>query len=234
MAVSRALAAALRWGDEEIEELADDFLDHKVFVYVETLHELFLEHGAQLEREDIDLSDEILRALRAEAREHAESVVATYNKHLGDFIERNGHLPRETFLLTYEAWADSRADARAELVAVTEAYTAAADATMAFYGLNAETAGFDFGGHGDDDPQCDVCQILELGNPHPYERVVEVGNPHPQCRQHWRPREAVLPDELQVPDEPAGIVGREAWVKRFGTREEAVAALDELVAAGAS
>jgi hypothetical protein len=230
MAISRALAAALRWGREEIDELTDDFLDHKVFTYVEVLHELLVEHGGDVEREDIDLSDSILRALRAEAREHAQSVVSTYNSDLDAFVQRNGHLPRETFLLTYEAWADSRADARAELVAITEAYTAAADATMAFYGLNAETAGFEFGGHGDDDPQCDVCQVLEQGNPHPYERVVEVGNPHPQCRQQWRPVRARLGDELRIPDEPAGIVGREAWVKRFGDRAEAVEALGELVA----
>lgn len=225
MPVSAALRAALAWGDEEAAELADEFLDHKVFTYVETLVELAQQAGADIQDEDVHLSDSILRALRDEARTHAGFVVDTYNSDLDAFLERNDKLPRERLLQTYEAWADDRADARAETVAITEAYSAAADATLAFYAANAGDVAWDFGGHpGDDEPACSVCEALVNTSPHPHERVLEVGNPHIGCRQSWHPRDAELPDELALPEEPAGVIGGEPWVNRHGNDHTVAAA----------
>ncbi len=232
MAVSKALRASLKWGDEEREELAEDFLDHKVFVYVETLVELLTVHGVEATDADVDLSDEILLALKGEAEDHAASVVDTYNADLDGFLDRNADLERESLLSTYDAWSSDRAEARAEVVAITEAYTASADATAAFYAANAqEDPEFDFGGHpelGDDDPACPTCAWLVEESPHPLARMLEVGSPHIGCRQEWHALEPALPDELAVPTRPAGIVGKDALVTRAGSQEDAVAELDRL------
>lgn len=226
MAVSKALAKALRWGDEERDELADEFLDHKVFTYVETLGDLFREHGADIADDDIVLSDEILLALKREAIAHAGFVVDTYNADLEKFLERNAELTRAQLLDTYEAWAADRSDARAETIAVTEAYSAHADATIAFYEAQAAGGEYDFGAHPDDDaPSCEVCTVLEATNPHPVARVLAVGSPHINCRQQWRRRGDELPEELVMPTVPAGIVGSEPLVNRYGN--------DHVAAAGA-
>ncbi len=226
MAVSKALAKALRWGDEERDELADEFLDHKVFTYVETLGDLFREHGADIVDEDIVLTDEILLALKREAIEHAGYVVDTYNADLEKFLQRNGDLPREQLLATYDAWSADRADARAETIAVTEAYSAHADATIAFYEAQGEGGEYDFGAHPEDDaPSCEVCAVLEATNPHPVARVLAVGAPHINCRQQWRRRDVDLPDDLFLPTRPAGIVGSTPLVNRHDN--------DHVAAAGA-
>lgn len=231
MAVSKALARALRWGREEREELADEFLDHKVFTYVETLGDLFREHGADISDDDIVLSDDILRALKREAIAHAGYVVETYNADLERFLARNGDLPREQLLATYDAWSADRADARAETIAVTEAYSAHADATIAFYEAQGAGGEYDFGAHpADDAPACEVCAVLEATNPHPVARVLAVGMPHINCRQNWRRRDVDLPEELVVPTAPAGIVGSEPLVNRHGN--DHVAAASQLVTGG--
>lgn len=226
MAVSKALARALRWGREEVDELADDFLDHKVFTYLETLGDLLREHGAAIENDDIDLSDEILLALRAEAREHAQFVVDTYNRDLDSFLTRNADLPRAQLLDTYDAWAADRADARAEIIAVTEAYSAHADATAAFYAAQGIEPEYDFDhSHpGEDAPSCEVCAALEATNPHPAARVVAVGSPHIGCRQSWKARDPELPDELAVPTRTAGIVGSQPLTNRYGNDKVLAAA----------
>jgi hypothetical protein len=225
MPVSKALARALRWGREELDELADEFLDHKVFTYVETLGDLFREHGAAITDEDIVLSDEILLALKREAIAHAGHVVDTYNGDLEKFLKRNADLQREQLLSTYDAWSADRADARAETIAVTEAYSAHADATIAFYEAQGAGGEYDFGAHVDDDaPACEVCAVLEATNPHPVARVIAVGTPHINCRQNWRRRDVDLPEELFMPSAPAGIVGSEPLVNRHGNDHVAAAA----------
>lgn len=219
MAVSKALARSLRWGREEVDELADEFLDHKVFTYVETLGDLYREHGVDLLDEEIDLSDTILLALRREAVEHARMVVDTYNRDLEGFLERNADLPRAQLLDTYEAWSTARADARAETLAIQEAYTAHADATMAFWlaqGVEPEFI-FDHSHPGEDEPSCEVCAALEATNPHPAARVVAIGSPHIGCRQSWKHAgDPELPDELVLPEAPAGIIGSQPLVNRYG------------------
>lgn len=237
MPVSKRLREALRWGDDELEDLADSFLDHKVFTYVETLADLFTLHGAEITDDDIDLSDAILLALRREARDHAASVVRTFNKELDTFLTENAKLPRGELLAAYGTWAEVRADSKAEQIAVTEAYSAHADAKMAFYLANVPEGfepSFDFGGHGDDDPVCAVCEVLLTTSPHPLSRVLEVGSPHIACRQDWHETddfEEILPEELKLPTEPAGIVGKSAYVNRLGNDHAVAAAAIEALAA---
>lgn len=218
MAVSKALAKALRWTQEEIDELADEFLDHKTFVWVETITDLLREHGADVSEDDVDVSDDILAALRAEAREHAGFVVESFNRDLERFLQRNADTPRAQLLGDYEAWANDRASARAEMVAITEAYSAHADATLAFYQAQGVEPDYDFDhSHaGEDAPSCEICEALEANNPHPHARVIEVGVPHPQCRQSWKPREPDLPDDLRVPILTSGIVGSTPLIMRHG------------------
>lgn len=229
MPVSKRLRASLQWGREERDELTDTFLEHKIFTYVETLADLAVAHGADVTPDDIVLSDEILVALKRESIEHAGMVVDTFNRDLGEFLQRNSDLERDRLLDAYEQWAEARADSKAETVAVTEAYSAAADATMAFYAANADQAEplFDFGGHGDDDAQCAICQALVQTSPHPLARVVDVGSPHINCRQDWHETgELELPEELAMPSAPAGIVGKQHFLGRHGDdRTLATAAL---------
>lgn len=227
MPVSNALAKALRWGAEEVADLADEFLDHKVFVYHETLVDLFREHGADVADDDIELSDTILLALRRESREHAGFVVDTYNADLEKFLQRNADRPRAELLDIYDAWASDRADARSEQIAITEAYTAHADATLAFHLAQGGEPEFDFDhSHpGEDAPSCEVCAALEATNPHPAARVVAIGNPHVGCRQSWKSTTSdALPEDLVVPEAPAGIVGSQHLVGRYGNDHVAAAA----------
>jgi hypothetical protein len=229
VAVSKRLRQTLRWGREERAELAEAFLEHKIVAYVETLSDLLADNGVtEWDEDDIadQLSDSILRALRAEAREHAGFVVDTFNGDLDAFLERNADLPRAELLDSYDAWSTGRADARSEITAITEAYSAAADATLAFWEANAPAGEYDFGGHpelGDDAPECKVCQALVASNPHPVERVREIGNPHIGCRQNWHRKAGELPDELRLPEEPAGIVGAQPLVNRHGNDHDAAA-----------
>lgn len=224
MPVSKRLAESLQWGEEEVTDLAAQLLDHKVFTYHETLVELADAQGADLG--DFELSDGILRALRAESETNARRIVETYNHDLAGFLARNDHLPRDLLLSTYDAWADSRAQARAELIAISEAYPAAADATLAFAAANSDGEPlFDFGGHpGDDDPACEVCQALVETSPHPLSRVVEVGSPHLGCRQSWHQTgEREAREQFVVPDAPAGIIGTDPLVNRHGNDHAAAA-----------
>lgn len=233
MPVSRKLRAALRWGEDEVTELAAELLDHKVFTYVETLSDLLDERGVEHAREDIVLSDAILKALRAESRLRARQIVNTFNTDLDGFLERNGELPRARLIDTYSAWASDRAQNRAELIAITEAYGPAADAQLAFAAANAPEGlepSYDFGGHGDDDPVCDVCRELEQTSPHPHSRVLAIGNPHPGCRQDWHEVDSdEHPEEYRLPTKPAGLVGAEHIVIREGGHEQAVDAIRGLV-----
>lgn len=236
MPVSSRLRQALRWGEDEVDELAAEILDVKVFAYVETLSDLLLEHGVEHDRRtDIDLSNSILNALVKESRLHARMIVDTFNRDLDGFLERNADLPKARLLDTYRAWAEDRTQARAELIAVTETYTAAADAELAFWQANApeelEDPEYDFGAHapGETPAECDVCEALERTSPHPLSRVLEIGNPHPNCRQSWRAVGVELAEEVRLPTKPAGMVGADSLVIREGDHASAVAAIEGMV-----
>lgn len=226
MAASKRLRASLRWGREERADFYDAFLETKVITFVETLGELARELGYDIEDDEIDVSDDVLKALRDEAREHADFVVDTYNRDLDDFLDRNRELSRDDLLRDYESWAEARADAKAETIATTEAYSAAADATVGFFLDNGLLdAEFDFGGHGDDDPVCEICEALRVTSPHPASRVLAVGNPHIGCRQDWHHRvdPGDLPDEVQLGRNPAGIIGAQHYLGQHGDDRTAAA-----------
>lgn len=226
MATERQLAqlrAALAYDEADVRSLTEAFLDVKVAVYTDTLLVLAEEYGYDL-ADDLDLSDDVLRALRDEARRDAQSVVDTFNHDMDQLLQENAALRRDDLITLYEQWAEARADSRADMVAVTEAYPAHADATMAFFQAAGIEPEFDFGGHGDDDPRCEVCQALADTGPHPLARVLAVGIPHINCRQEWHERDvdpALLPDELRLGANIAGIVGQDPLVHRAGGHTEA-------------
>src|SRR5690349_11324513 len=70
-----------------------------------------------------------------------------------------------------------------------------------------EVDGWDFGGHGDDHPECPVCIALKESSPHTTDRVKEIGSPHIGCRQNWHPRvsDDRLPESITIGQgDPAG------------------------------
>jgi hypothetical protein len=227
----RGLGKLLRLRPRDVREIASDFVSEKIGVYLDTLHDLADEFGYVPIQ--IDLSDEVLRPLVDEARQHARYIVDTFNGEMEAFLERNAERPAGEILQDFHAWAADRFDARGEQTAITEAYNAHADATVAFFAANEIPVEFDFGGHGDDAAQCAVCQALEASGPHPLERVVELGNPHPGCRQEWHPRvpdDAQLPaeDDLQLGAAAGGLLGRQPLVIEHGNHDRAAAFVRDL------
>lgn len=234
--VSQRTRQALRWGREEEFDLFEDFFIAKIEVYLETLRDLARQHGVELDADDIELSDDVLLALRVESRRHAEKVVATFNQDLDAFLDQPEvqALPRAEVLERYADWAIQRAEERADMIAVTEAYSPHADATVAFFRDNDVEPLFDFGVHGPDDrhPECDICEALDRTSPHPLTRVVEVGNPHIHCRQSWAPTgDYELPDELVLGQSPGGIIGSEPLNHRAGGTLGAVTEIERLASA---
>jgi hypothetical protein len=226
--VDRSLLRALRWRAEDRRELAAAFLGHKIVVYRETLADLAASYGYELPEGGVELSDDVIAALRDEADDHAQIVTDTYNDDVAGFLERNADRPQAEVLADFEAWAGERAEGRSEITAVTEAYGPYTDATLAFFRENGIEPEFEFGGHeGDDPPICPVCQALEAGNPHPLERVLEVGSPHIGCRQSWHPLVDPndLPDELHLGGVVGGTLGGDPLVNRAGSVEAAVESL---------
>jgi hypothetical protein len=222
------LTEAFQRDDEDDAALADTLYLWKLRAYSDTLAELA--DGYDFEVEDITLSESIREALRAEAELRAQQINATFNGEVTSFIaDIVDEASYEDAIESISAWSEARDADRSTLIGITEVYTAHADATLSFFRDAGIEADFDFGGHGDDHAECVVCQALERGNPHPYERVVEIGTPHIQCRQRWHP--LIDPDEL--PDElalgqgdPAGIVGNDSLVHRAGGQQAAVEQLE--------
>lgn len=221
MRPSPGVLDALRMGADEQARLAGAFADAKRRVYLATVEDL-------LGRPSGQLSPDIDAALRLEAEEHAASVVATYNRELENFIDGLSDMPDVDMLLAVEEWSISRGDSKHELVAVTEAYAPHADATVATYLANLTLTEFDFGGHGDDPPDCPICRALVAGNPWPLEAVVQIGVPHINCRQEWHDVGGGLPADATEPLLPAGIVGRDTLLHRAGNRAAAVQLIQEM------
>lgn len=222
--MARSLFRALRQTAADRRELAKLLYDGKVEVYKATLEDLATSYGYELTEGGIELSEDVLNALRDEADENAQSIVETFNSELRTFLDHNKSRDETEILTEFETWAANQHEARAEMRAVTEAYLPYADATLAFFAENGIEPDFDFGGHGDDDPQCVICQALEEGNPHPMARVLAIGIPHIGCRQDWHPNvdANTLPDELKLGGRTGGVLGAEPLRDRAGSQEAAV------------
>lgn len=215
----RSLKAALKLDSADVRFMAERLLEHAVSEYVERLAELAEDHGYQLHQDEVVLSDSLVRQLARHARAQARQIADTHNTETVKLIDRNRDLPVRQLLGVYEAWADDRADWKAEEIATTEAWSAHADATLAFFDAAGIEPLYDFGGHGDADPECEVCQALRETSPHPHARVLKIGSPHIRCRQDWHPvldddQLAALPDDLVFAERPGGILGRDPLVNR--------------------
>jgi hypothetical protein len=222
----------LRSDEEAFEELADRLFAFKRTVYVETLQDLAELHGYDIEG-DVLLSEAIYEALGDDAEAAARQILDSLDGDLTEFVERNRERPLADLLDMVDDWLDDRQDWKAEQVAVTEAYPAHADATLHFYRAAGIDPEFDFGGHGDADPECDVCRALVQTNPHPPDRVLAIGQPHIRCAQKWHPRdldESALPDSIVLgAGDPSGIfTRRETFEQLHGGKSQAAEAIRSL------
>lgn len=214
----------------DVNRIADKLLVTKRRVYRRTLRELARRLGYR-DQGLPKLSDEVLSGLKAEADDHARRIVDTYNGDLEQQASQVADLPNEKVEPTLTTWRNARQRKRARPIAITEAYTAHADATMSGFldlGLPEDTL-FDFGGHpelGDAAPECPICVALIQRNPWSLADVVRIGNPHPGCRQMWHLNtldQRDLPPELpDLGQTLAGVVGRESLITRAGDRDAAV------------
>lgn len=224
----RTLRVALRMDRADRRNLAQEFAEWKIRAYIDTLAELAETHGYTIDQDEIVLSDTVLRALTREARDHAAIVVDTFNTRVEQFIDRNKDRHPSEILDDYVAWSDERHDRHAETIAITEAYSAHVDATVAFWQATGHEPMFDFGGHGDPAARCDVCQALEETSPHPLARIREIGVVHIGCRQDVHPVGDLdatwMADEIELGTETGGIVGTEPLVNRNRNDHDAAAA----------
>lgn len=215
--------------ESDIADLADKLFVTKRRVYRRTLRE----QAKRLGYPDPgfpQLSQEVINGLQAEARDHAERIAANYNYDLRAQAEERSGIRSDDVEPQLRTWAVSRQRKRARPTAITEAYSAHADATLsAFLDLGLpEDVTFDFGGHpelGDAEPVCDICTALIVRNPWTLADVVRIGNPHVACRQQWHIRgleQRDLPAELPVLGQTlAGVVGGETLLSRVGNKRDA-------------
>lgn len=240
MASRRALERAvrrLRMDSGDVDRLAEKLLTTKRRVYRRTLDELARKLGYSTTGLP-KLSEEVLSGLGAESEDHARRIVETFNRDLEQEGTRLGDIPSAEIEARLRTWAVARQRKRATPTAITEAYSAHADATMSAYldlGLP-ESVLLDFGGHpelGDKAPVCDICIALIRGNPWTLAEVVQIGNPHVACRQQWHLHDVdqrELPPQLpDLGQTLAGVVGRDNLLSRHGNkREQAVEFIDSL------
>lgn len=231
---AQQIVRAVRFGPSEAADIADQLYQHKLDVYIGTLEELAAHHGYTVS-EAIVLSDEIDQALFDESHLAANQIVSTFNADLGTFVRAlPDDMTPEDALKEVQTWTEERAKYKGQTIGVDQAYDAHADATVHFY----ESAGatdllYDFGGHGDPDPECELCEALKAANPHPAERVLEIGTPHPGCAQEWHARDVaadVLPATFTLgAGHTAGIVGQQSFLQRHGNqRAKATAAIQAM------
>lgn len=223
-------------GEADVDRLAEKLFVTKRRVYRRTLRELARRLGYP-DPGLPQLSDEVLDGLRAEARDHATRITDTFNRDLEAEAERRSDDPDSTVAGALNTWAVARQRRRARPTAITEAYTAHADATMsAFLDLGIpDKITFDFGGHpelGDAPPACPICVELIQRNPWTLADVVRIGNPHPGCRQDWhiaQLNQLDLPPQMAALGQTlAGVTGQDPLIVRAGGRDEAVSFVADL------
>lgn len=228
MSLRSDLLSALRFTAADTARISNALFARKVDVYDRTFRELADRHDLD---EPVVLSSAIRRDLSDEARQSAEDIVGSYNRALRDQLDKlDVDAAPRLALLQLEEWARRRGEVSARVTAVTETYGPHLDAQVAFYRNAAVEPLYDFGGHGDAAPACDVCKALRAGSPWPMEAVRAIGNPHPQCRQSWHIEQ---PPVLPVGYRPgqggtAGIVGSRTLVQRAGSIAAAVRAVEAL------
>jgi hypothetical protein len=216
----------------DVDALADKLFRAKRRVYRRTLLEFARSLGLAITRPR--LSEDVERSLRADATKRARQIARTHNRDLARAMDELSEGRADADLdAAIKTWRISRQRKRARGTAANELYPAHADALISAateLGL-ADDALWDFGGHpSDQTPVCEICNTLAALSPWTTAEVIEIGNPHPECRQDWHLRSPAAPD---VPDDPvlgqqlAGIIGREPYVMRAGSRGEAV---EQLVA----
>lgn len=233
-AVERSVRA-LSMKEADIAQLADKLFRAKRRVYRRSLHEIAKRLGYDITRPQ--LSQEVVNGLQSEARDHAERIATNYNADLTRQSEELSDARDEDVRAKLRTWAVARQRKRARPTAITEAYSAHADATMsAFLDLGLpEDVAFDFGGHpelGDAEPVCAICKALILGNPWTLADVVRIGNPHVACRQQWHLQQIeqrdLPPLAPALGQTLAGIVGNDTLMAREGGREQAVSFIVDL------
>lgn len=223
--------------ESDIAALADKLFVTKRRVYRRTLREQAKRLG-YADPGFPQLSQEVVNGLQAEARDHAERIAESYNDDLSAHAGEEADAKSDEVRSRLRTWAISRQRKRAKPTAITEAYSAHADATLSTFldlGLP-EDVTFDFGGHpelGDAEPVCDICTALIVRNPWTLADVVRIGNPHIACRQQWHIRnleQRDLPPELpDLGQTLAGVVGNETLLSRHGNhRDEAVEFIAQL------
>lgn len=206
---------------ERTAQFADRLLAAARRIYVQTLRDLSREHGVRRRR--IELAPGVERALRADARRTARQMLLSHNRDLRKWINDNAHLPDGLLVAQGTEFARRRWQTHTRYGAQTLAYTAHADATVAFYrDANVEPS-FDFGGHGDAPPVCRICRALVETSPHTLATVTAVGIPHPQCRQRWHARGEIEIDPDVRPGQARGglLDARPSLIERQGGRRQA-------------
>jgi hypothetical protein len=223
----RRAIRALSMSEGDVSELSAKLHVAKRRVYRRTLLELARQLGYDIPRPALE--ERISDAIEAEARDHAERIADHYNADLArKAAELAPALAQPELEAALRSWARLRQRRRAQATAITEAYSAHADAVLGFardLGIEAE---FDFGTHPDDQaPVCEICIELVAGNPWPLEAVAAIGTPHIGCRQSWQIRvdQRELPPELPPLGQTlGGIVGGEGLLARHRNDREAAAA----------
>lgn len=232
----RDVTRALRMDRAAVDRLARKLYAAKSRQYRKTLTELTHRFGAG---RNAVLSTEIRDALMREARDHAKIIAATNNRLLTAEAGRRRELPAPLLARHLRGYMGERSRNRAPTISRTELATAQLDAQVAFFRENGIEPLFDFAGP---PAKCPVCARLKESGPHPIEIVLKIGYPHPNCTHTWRARRVtakrlleggIRPGQISAGrGEIAGIVGSDPLVIRTGSTEDAVAAIDTVLAGG--
>jgi hypothetical protein len=231
-----ALLRAVRLAPTDEGAIAERLYRLKAKEYRLTLLRLGRRYGHKQSR--VVLSEEIRRALRAEAERDARSVIKTFDSMVAGYVNRERAKGRDTDELIdgLSAFMRQRARTRSEVAARSSRITPRLDAQLAFFRENGVDPHFNMTGPA---PECQTCKALIANNPHSIEVVLEVGIPHIGCTHSWSARR-ISPGDLRRgglrPGRitlgrggPAGIVGSRTLQEREGGQIGATDRIQEIV-----
>lgn len=230
----RSLVGAARLVPADRDRLARKLYRWKQQQYRRSLLEMARRYGVPQRR--VQLSPQIKQALREESDLNASRIVATYNKLIGDFVERNRHKRFDLLARELDTYMRERIRRRTPIIARNEIAGPRLDAMVNFFLENGVSPRFDFDGP---PPICPTCVRLRRTQPHEIAVVLRVGRPHLNCTHWWAVR-GVSGEELRRGGdrpgrislgrrgETAGIVGGHLFVTEQGGQEDAVRALGGL------